>query len=111
MLNPCAESDKLKSFDIIPKFWRLLPLFWDKDRVEEWPSLDLDLDDDEIADNDDGGQIYSNVYNSLKRVREWVGAEEAVGITPETSTVIPHVSVIECKEKENHRGLMFRLRG
>jgi hypothetical protein len=108
MLNPCAESDELKSFDIIPKFWRLLRLFWDKDRVEEWPSLNLDDDDDDIAHNDDGGQIYSNVYNSLKRVREWVGAEEAVGITQETSTVTPRVSVIECEEKENHRGVMFR---
>jgi len=57
----------------------------------EWPSLDLD--DDDIADNDDGGQIYSNVLNSLKRAREWVGAEEAAGITPETSTPTP---VIEC---------------
>jgi hypothetical protein len=59
-----------------------------------WPILDLD--DDDIADNDDGRQIYSNVYNSLKRVREWVGAEEAVGITPETSTATPRVSVVEC---------------
>ena len=58
----------------------------------EWPSLDLD--DDDIADNDDGGQIYSNVLNSLKRVREWVGAEETAGITQETSTAGP--SVIQC---------------
>jgi len=235
MLNPRAERDELKSFDMIPKFWRLLRIFWDKDRVEKWkrtifpnpqnpdvgvescfnlisltptahdmwnkglfalkplelsrnrkkltvqffwqvpggykiksridlltepvssegsnivgdgyflsrsendshirpiqsgetftfttkdpqnlplPSLELldmqwvlqrlvgmcgaaewptlDLDDDDIADNDDGGQIYSNVLNSMKRVREWVGAEEAAGITPETSTPTP---VIEC---------------
>jgi hypothetical protein len=60
----------------------------------EWPSLDLD--DDDIADNDDGGQIYSNVLNSLKRVREWVGAEEAAGVTPETSAATPSAAVIEC---------------
>jgi hypothetical protein len=60
----------------------------------EWPSLDLDNDD--IADNDDDGQIYFNVLNSLKRVREWVGAEEAAGVTPETSTVTPSAAVIEC---------------
>jgi hypothetical protein len=49
----------------------------------EWPILDLD--DDDTADNDDGWQIHSNVHNPLKRVREWVGAEEAAGITPESS--------------------------
>jgi hypothetical protein len=52
-----------------------------------WPSFDDD--DDDTVDNDDGWLIpdytYSNVHNSLKRVREWVGAEEAAGITPETS--------------------------
>jgi HNH endonuclease len=49
-----------------------------------WPSLDDDGDDD-LVDDDDGWLIpdYSN-GNSLKRVREWVGAEEATGITPET---------------------------
>jgi hypothetical protein len=41
----------------------------------EWPSLNLD-DDDTIDDNN------SNVENALKRVREWVGAKEAAGITP-----------------------------
>jgi hypothetical protein len=235
MLNPRAESDELKSFDMIPKFWGLLRLFWDRDRVEKWrrtifpnsdvgveryfnlisltptahnmwnkglfalkplklsrdrkkltvqffwqvpgghkiksridlltepasskgldfvgdgyflsrfendtlspriqsgetftlitkdpqnlplPSLELlemqwvlqrlvgmcgatewpslDLDDDDIANNNDSGQIYSNVHNSLKRVREWVGAEEAAGITPETSTATPSAAVIEC---------------
>jgi len=60
----------------------------------EWPSLDLD--DDDIADNDDGWQTYPNVHNSLKRVREWVGAEEAAGITPETSAATPGAAVIEC---------------
>jgi hypothetical protein len=60
----------------------------------EWPSLDLD--DDDITGNDDGGQIYSDVLNSLKRVREWVGAEEAADITPETSAATPGAAVIEC---------------
>jgi hypothetical protein len=56
----------------------------------EWPSLDLD--DDDTADNDDGWRI----HNSSKRVREWVGAEEAAGITPDISTATPGASVIEC---------------
>jgi hypothetical protein len=60
----------------------------------EWPSLDLD--DDDIVDNDDGGQIYSNMHNSLKRVREWVAAEEATGITPETSAPTPDPAAIQC---------------
>jgi hypothetical protein len=60
-----------------------------------WPSLDLD-DDDSV----DGWLIpdytYSNVHNSLKRVREWVGAEEVASITPETSTPTPGPPVIQC---------------
>jgi hypothetical protein len=60
-----------------------------------WPSLDWDGDD--IVDNDDSWLIPDNtdcgVHNSLKRVREWFGAEEAVGITPET---IPGPAVIQC---------------
>jgi hypothetical protein len=63
----------------------------------EWPSLDDD--DDDSVDNNDGWLIpnhaYSNVHNSLKRVHEWVGAEEAVGITPETSTATPGLSAIQ----------------
>jgi hypothetical protein len=62
--------------------------------------LSLDLDDDDIDDNDNSWLIpdYTdrNVYNSLKRVREWVGAEEAAGITPETSAAIPDPAVIQC---------------
>jgi hypothetical protein len=38
MLKPPAESDRLKSSDMIPKFWNLLHLFWDEDRVEKWRS-------------------------------------------------------------------------
>jgi hypothetical protein len=63
-----------------------------------WPSLDDD--DDDSVDNNDGWLIpdytYSDVHNPLKRVREWVGAEEAVRITPETSTATPGLSVIQC---------------
>jgi hypothetical protein len=62
-----------------------------------WPSLDWDDDDD---DNDDSWLIpdYTDykVHNSLKRVREWVGAWEAAGITPETSTATPGPPVIQC---------------
>ena len=63
-----------------------------------WPSLDLY--DDDTVDNDDSWLIPDhtdrNVHNSSKRVREWVGAEEAAGITPETSTATPGLSMIEC---------------
>jgi hypothetical protein len=63
-----------------------------------WPSLDS-YDDDTI-DGDDGwfipDRIDYNVHNSSGRVREWVGAEEAAGITPESSTAAPSLSVIEC---------------
>jgi hypothetical protein len=38
MLKPPAESEELKSSDMIPKFWDLLYLFWDEDRVEKWRS-------------------------------------------------------------------------
>jgi hypothetical protein len=49
------------------------------------------------VDNDDGRDYtYSNVYDSFKRVREWVGAEEAIGITPETSTATPGLPAIQC---------------
>jgi len=57
-----------------------------------WPILELDDDS-----GDDGGgwlipdQI-SDVYNSLKRVSEWVGTD----ITPETATPTTGPSVIEC---------------
>jgi hypothetical protein len=62
-----------------------------------WPSLDDDDGDDDPVDNDDGWLIpdYSN-GNSLKRVREWVGAEEATGITPETLTATPGPPLIQC---------------
>jgi hypothetical protein len=36
MLNPRPESDEAKFSDMIPKFWDLLHLFWDADRVEKW---------------------------------------------------------------------------
>jgi hypothetical protein len=56
-----------------------------------WPSLDWD--DDDTVDNDDSWLIPDHSdYN----VHEWVGAEEAAGITPETSTTTPGPSVIEC---------------
>ena len=59
----------------------------------------MDLDDDDSIDNDDGWLIldytYSNVHNSSKRVREWIGAEKAAGITPEPSTATPGPSVIQ----------------
>jgi hypothetical protein len=62
-----------------------------------WPSLDWD---DDIFDNNDSWLIpdYTDcsVHNALKRVREWVGAEEAAGLTPEISAAIPGPSVIPC---------------
>src|SRR3954463_5351148 len=38
MLKPCANSGPTKISDMMPKFWNLLRLFWDKDRVEKWRS-------------------------------------------------------------------------
>jgi hypothetical protein len=59
----------------------------------EWPSLD-EIDDDTV-DDDDGCPVPDY---SLWRVREWVGAEKAAGMTPEisTSTATPDLPVIEC---------------
>jgi hypothetical protein len=36
MIHPPAKSDKRKASTMIPKFWKLLCLFWDKDRVTKW---------------------------------------------------------------------------
>jgi hypothetical protein len=36
MIHPPVKSDKRKTSDMIPKFWNLLHLFWDEDRVEKW---------------------------------------------------------------------------
>ena len=36
MLNSPAESDELKASNMMPRFWKLLRLFWDKNRVEKW---------------------------------------------------------------------------
>ena len=62
-----------------------------------WPSLD-EYDDDTI-DGEDGwfvpDRIDYDVLNSSGRIREWV-AEEAAGITPESSTATPGLPVIEC---------------
>ena len=74
----------------------LLELQWILQRLvgmcgaAEWPSLDWDDDDNWLFPDDTD----CNVHNSLKRVREWDGAEEAWGITPETSTATPGASVI-----------------
>ena len=63
----------------------------------EWPSLD-DIDDDTVDDEDDrllADYTDYGVHNSPKRVREWVGVEEAAGITPEISTAT--LSMVECR--------------
>jgi hypothetical protein len=36
MIHPPAKSDKRKASTMIPKFWDLLYLFWDEDRVTKW---------------------------------------------------------------------------
>jgi hypothetical protein len=87
------QSLPLPSLELLEMQWVLQRLVG-MCGAAEWPSLDLD--DDDIADNNDGRQIYSNVLNSLKRVREWVGAEEAAGVTPETSAATPGAAVVEC---------------
>jgi hypothetical protein len=38
MLNPRPKSGQRKTSDMIPDFWKLLRLFWDKDRIEKWKS-------------------------------------------------------------------------
>ena len=60
-----------------------------------WPSLD-EYDDDSVDDNDDWLTPDSSVHNSLKRVREWIGAEGAANITPETPTDTSSPAMIEC---------------
>jgi hypothetical protein len=86
------ENLPLPSLELLEMQWFLQRLMG-MCGAAEWPSLDWD--DDDIVDNDDSWLIpdYTDgrVHNSLKRVREWFGAEEAVGITPET---IPGPSVI-----------------
>src|SRR3954451_7922411 len=57
----------------------------------EWPSLD-EIDDDTV-DDDDGCLVPDY---SLWRVREWVSAEKAAGMTPEISTATPDLPMIEC---------------
>jgi hypothetical protein len=36
MINPPPKADKTKASHYIPEFWKLLFLFWDKDRVMKW---------------------------------------------------------------------------
>ena len=60
-----------------------------------WPSLDSS--DDDTIDGEGGWFVPNRIdYNSSERVRKWVGAEEAAGITPESSTATPGLSAIEC---------------
>src|SRR3954462_12571647 len=63
----------------------------------EWPSLDES--DDDTVDDDDSCPVRDytdcSMRDTLKRVREWVGTEEAASMTPETSTATPGLSMIE----------------
>src|SRR2546423_10300984 len=36
MIHPPAKADKRKASRWIPRFWKLLCLFWNKDRVMKW---------------------------------------------------------------------------
>src|SRR4051794_32089912 len=36
MLGLPAETGGVRAVDMIPRFWKLLALFWDKDRVQKW---------------------------------------------------------------------------
>jgi hypothetical protein len=79
----------LPSLELLEMQW-ILPRLVGMSGAAGWPSLD-DIDDDTV-DDDDGWLTDYGVHNSLKRVCEWVGAEEAAGITPEMAT--PRSSVI-----------------
>jgi hypothetical protein len=88
------QKQPLPSLELLKMQWVLQRLVG-MCGAAEWPSLDLD--DDDIADNDDGGEIDSSiVHNPLKRVREWVSDAKATSITPETLTATPRVPVIQC---------------
>jgi hypothetical protein len=91
------ENLPLPSLELLEMQWVLQRLVG-MSGAAGWPSLDLY--DDHTIDDDNSWLIPDhtdhNVHNSSKRVREWVGAEEAAGITPENSTATPGFSVIEC---------------
>jgi hypothetical protein len=90
------ENLPLPSLELLEMQWILQRLVG-MCGAAEWPSLDWD---DDIFDNDDSWLIPAytdrNMHNSLKRVREWDGAEEAAGITPETAAPTPGLAVIQC---------------
>jgi hypothetical protein len=86
----------LPSLELLEMQWALQRLVGMAGAVG-WPSFDS-IDDDSI--DGEGGwfvpdRIDYNVLNSSGRIREWV-VEEAVGITPESSTSTPGLSAIEC---------------
>jgi hypothetical protein len=91
------ENLPLPSLELLEMQWVLQRLVG-MCGAAEWPSLD-EIDDDTV-DDDDGCRVpdYSDygMHDILKRVREWVGAEEAAGMTTETSTATPGLSMIEC---------------
>jgi hypothetical protein len=84
------ESLPLPSLELLEMQWVLQRLVGMCDAAE-WPSLD-EIDDDTVDDDDD---CLVPDY-SLWRVREWVSAEKAAGMTPEISTATPDLPMIEC---------------
>jgi hypothetical protein len=91
------ENLPLPSLELLEMQWVLQRLVG-MCGAAEWPSLD-EIDDDTV-DDDDGCPVRDytdySMRDTLKRVREWVGTEEAAGMTPETPTATPGLSMIEC---------------
>src|SRR3954447_20458523 len=87
------ENLPLPSMELLEMQWVLQRLVA-MSGAAGWPSLD-DIDDDTV-DEDYGWLIPEYTDYSLKRVREWVGTEEAAGITPEISTATPGSSMVKC---------------
>jgi hypothetical protein len=87
------ENLPLPSMELLEMQWVLQRLVA-MSGAAGWPSLD-DIDDDTV-DDDDGWLIPDYTDYSLKRVDEWVGTEEAAGITPEISTATPGSFMVEC---------------
>jgi hypothetical protein len=83
------ENLPLPSMELLEMQWVLQRLVG-MCGAAEWPSLD-EIDDGCLVPDDTN----YHVHNS-RRVREWVGAEEGAGVTPEILTATTNHSVIEC---------------
>jgi hypothetical protein len=88
------EKLPLPSLELLEMQWVLQRLVG-MSGAAGWPSLNLD-DDDSVDDSDDWLIPDYIDDNILKRVREWVSAEEAANTMPGTPTDTSNSAVIEC---------------